>query len=175
MKVAVYRNALDIEVYRTCINSLKTHVAIPGVVGDSLGSARRDEARKADVRFLRKTGNPDSWSRPLTELHDWLSKFMEPYGDLVPETANVITYKEGDYYKWHRDGSGTGYRKYSFISVLSPRDQYEGGELELDGITLPDYAFDPLSIIVFNPSIKHRVKPVTAGIRHSLVSWLLER
>ena len=55
MKVAVYENALDIEVYRACIDSLKTHVATPGVVGNSLDAAKVDSARIADVRYLKDT------------------------------------------------------------------------------------------------------------------------
>lgn len=163
MKVAVFKDALSVEVYSACIECLKTHVPTPGVVGSSTIKARLDDARKVDVRFLRDKIDP------------WLSEFMKPYGDLKPETANVLTYKAGNYYNWHKDGSGEGYRKYSFISVLSPKDQYEGGELEIDGIELPDHAFDPLSIIIFNPSLRHRVKPVTKGVRHSLVTWFMER
>ena len=87
----------------------------------------------------------------------------------------VITYKEGNHYDWHRDGSGKGYRKLSFISILNPPNEYDGGELEIEGIDLPEYAYDPLSIIVFNPALKHRVKPITRGIRHSLVTWFKEK
>ena len=161
MKVAVYENALDLEVYRACIKSLKTHVPTPGVVGKSLNEARVDDARIADVRYLKDT--------MTTEL---LSDFMkEPYGDLTAEPLQVITYGVGGNYKWHVDGSGEGYRKYTFVSVLSPKDQYKGGELEIDGITLPECAFDPFTIIIFNPALRHRVKPVTEGVRHSLVTW----
>jgi len=161
VKVAVYENALDLEVYRACIKSLKTHVPTPGVVGKSLNDARVDNARIADVRYLKDI-------TPSLLLSDFMRK---SYGDLTAEPLQVITYGVGGNYKWHVDGSGEGYRKYSFISVLSPKDHYEGGELEFDGIELPEYAFDPLSIIVFNPSIRHRVKPVTKGVRHSLVTW----
>ena len=163
MKAAVHRDALSVDVYSACVKCLKTHIAVPGVVGSSLISAKLDDARKVDVRYLRG------------EVDQWLSEFMKSYGAYKAETANVLTYREGMYYDWHRDGSGVGYRKYSFISVLSPKDQYEGGELEIEGVELPEYAFDPLSIIIFNPALRHRVKPVTRGVRHSLVTWFMEK
>jgi len=188
MKVAVFKNALDVRIYKACIDSLSTHIATPGVVGSSLQSAKEHEIRKADVRYLGleravqmdkidpyKMSNPHRSRKDIYEQDHpakLLSEFMkEPYGDLIPEPLQVITYEVGGNYAWHRDGSGEGYRKYSFISVLSPRDQYKGGELEIDGVTLPEYAYDPLSIIIFNPSLRHRVKPVTEGVRHSLVTW----
>ena len=168
MKAAVFKNALDIEVYRACIKALKTHVAVPGVVGDSLKTARVDEHRVVDVRYLR----PDKGHYLVGE---WLSDFMKQYGDLKPAGINVLTYTVGGLYDWHVDGSGDGYRKYSFISILNPPNEYDGGELEIEGIELPEYAYDPLSVIVFNPALKHRVKPITRGIRHSLVTWFKEK
>jgi len=162
VKVAVFENALSIEVYTACVKCLETHIAVPGVTGKN-GKVSLDKNRKVDVRFLRNQIDP------------WLSEFMKPYGDLKAEPANVLTYKTGNYYNWHIDAAKEDYRKYSFISVLSPRDQYEGGELEIDGVELPDHAFNPLSIIIFNPALRHRVKPVTRGVRHSLVTWFKER
>lgn len=200
MKVAVYKNALPVEVYKTAIETFKTHIAVPGVVGKSLDKAKLDDARKADVRYLRPERKDTALMNKVSVIrhhvdnegssstvndyassvgmYNWLIDFMSEnkYGNnLEPEVVQVITYKEGNYYDWHRDGSGTGYRKFSFISILSPKDQYEGGELEIDGIELPEYAYDPLSVIIFNPSLRHRVKPVTKGIRHSLVTWFKDK
>ena len=187
MKVAVYKNALPVEVYKTAIETFKTHVAVPGVVGKSLDKAKLDDARKADVRYLRPERRDTALMNKVSVINEyansagmykWLIDFMteNEYGNtLEPEVVQVITYKEGNYYNWHRDGSGTGYRKFSFISILSPKDEYEGGELEIDGIELPEYAYDPLSVIIFNPSLRHRVKPITRGIRHSLVTWFKDK
>ena len=162
MKVAVFKNALDIEVYRAVIKTFSTHIPTAGLIGKSIVD---DKVRSADVRYIKQDA----------VIRGQLTKFAGQFGDYEPEAIQVITYKEGNHYDWHRDGSGKGYRKLSFISILNPPNEYEGGELEIEGIELPEYAYDPLSIIVFNPALKHRVKPITRGIRHSLVTWFKEK
>lgn len=82
-------------------------------------------------------------------------------------------------YDWHEDifwdCPRPFHRKLTFVAQLSDPSEYEGGHLELD----PQHpALDPLvlhkkgSVIVFPSFIKHRVTPVTAGIRRSLVAWI---
>ena len=191
MKVAVFKNALNIEVYRAAIKTFSTHVPTAGLIGKSSADAKVDKWRKADVRYIKPPPGryiePPGLGlavaghagvnifKPDHIIHSELTKFASQVGNYDCEIVQIITYREGNYYKWHRDGSGTGYRKLSFISILNPPNEYEGGELEIEGIELPEYAYDPLSIIVFNPALKHRVKPITRGIRHSLVTWFKEK
>jgi len=191
MKVAVFKNALNIEVYRAAIKTFSTHVPTAGLIGKSSADAKVDKWRKADVRYIKPPPGgyiePPGLGlavaghagvnifKPDHVIHSELTKFASQFGNYDCEIVQIITYREGNYYKWHRDGSGTGYRKLSFISILNPPNEYEGGELEIEGIELPEYAYDPLSIIVFNPALKHRVKPITRGIRHSLVTWFKEK
>ncbi|HCT54591.1 MAG TPA: 2OG-Fe(II) oxygenase, partial [Balneola sp.] len=49
--------------------------------------------------------------------------------------------------------------------------EYEGGDLEFKEYTLNAEAYEKGSIIMFDSSHKHRVSPVTRGVRHSLVGW----
>ena len=54
--------------------------------------------------------------------------------------------------------------------LLSPEDQFEGGDLE---VSSPG-KFAKLKqghAIIFASFLNHRVKPVTRGIRQSLVMW----
>jgi len=68
--------------------------------------------------------------------------------------------------------------------MLTDPEEYEGGELQFNfRATDPQYTKDKVvtitdigargSIIVFPSFLWHRVKPVTKGIRHSLVLWNL--
>ena len=193
MKVAVFKNALDIEVYRAAIKTFSTHVPQDGIVGTASKGNQRVDKRIRDVavryikpppggyilppaRGLRTAGHAGvNIFKPDHIIHNELTRFASQFGNYKPEIIQIITYKEGNYYNWHQDGSGIGYRKLSFISILNPPNEYDGGELEIEGIELPEYAYDPLSIIVFNPALKHRVKPITRGIRHSLVTWFKEK
>lgn len=191
MKVSVFRNALNIEVYRAAIKTFSTHIPTVALVGKSSSDAKVDKWRSADVRYIKpppggyivppalglKTAGHAGVNifKPEHVIHSELTKFASQFGNYDCEIVQIITYREGNYYKWHQDGSGNGYRKLSFISILSPPNEYDGGELEIEGIELPEYAYDPLSIIVFNPALKHRVKPITRGIRHSLVTWFKDK
>ena len=113
------------------------------------------------------------------------------------ENAQFTKYKLNEYYDWHSDNWEAPYdnpnspqhskiRKLSMTCQLTDGSEYEGGELEFD---FRDYdpalrdeakhvvqAKDILpkgSIIIFPSNTWHRVKPVTAGIRYSLVVWHL--
>ena len=100
----------------------------------------------------------------------------------------------GEHYGWHADGWQTPYnrphnlkehgkiRKLSVTCQLTDPSEYKGGELEfkvlLDstGQTRTYTCKEALpkgSIIVFPSYTVHKVKPVTAGTRYSLVLWNL--
>ena len=77
-------------------------------------------------------------------------------------------------------------RKLSMTCQLTDGSEYKGGELEFDFRNYDPHMRDELkhriqckeilpkgSIIVFPSFVWHRVKPVTAGTRYSLVVWHL--
>ena len=109
------------------------------------------------------------------------------------EACQFTEYKKGQYYDWHNDSAIEPYdtpdeparngkiRKLSMTLCLTEQDEYEGGELEfalhdIYGNKQPKICEEIRakgSIIVFPSFVWHRVKPVTRGIRHSLVCWNL--
>jgi PKHD-type hydroxylase len=78
----------------------------------------------------------------------------------------------GGHYTWHQD-SGDGpfsKRKLSASVVLTPTAGHEGGVFEL-------FEYGPVvasqgDVILFPSHEFHRVTPVTAGVRRSLVAWV---
>ena len=67
-------------------------------------------------------------------------------------------------------------RKLSVVVQLSEPEDYEGGVFEIDDVVRPyplnTSLFQPRgSILIFPSYIKHRVLPVTKGVRRSLVTW----
>jgi PKHD-type hydroxylase len=83
----------------------------------------------------------------------------------------------GEHYDWHVDrGGGHGIRKLSITVQLSDPDAYEGGDLELWFGGDQDEALKAERgrgvVTVFPSWVMHRVTPVTAGARHSLVCWV---
>lgn len=86
----------------------------------------------------------------------------------------VLEYENTGFYHTHVDvGTGqTSRRKFSMVAFLTPPEEYEGGDL----ILKPHFSEvkPELGSVVFFPSyVPHEIKPVTAGVRHSMVTWIL--
>jgi len=82
---------------------------------------------------------------------------------------------EGGFYDWHMDTDVNmihepPVRKISMTVLLSPENQFEGGELEL---MAPGKRAKMRQghAIIFASFLNHRVAPVTRGVRQSLVMW----
>ena len=105
------------------------------------------------------------------------------------ESCQFTKYKLNQYYDWHCDsfnkiGNNGKIRKLSMTCQLTDGSEYQGGELEFDFRNYDPPQRDESkhlvkckeilpkgSIIVFPSFVWHRVKPVTKGVRYSLVVW----
>lgn len=95
------------------------------------------------------------------------------------EPTQIAKYEEGGHYDWHTDETfydkQNGYhRKVSSILFLSDPATYEGGDLMFDtaeGEKKVDVGMG--SIICFPSELRHKVNPVTEGVRYSLASWAI--
>ena len=94
----------------------------------------------------------------------------------------ITRYGVGGYYDFHIDGNGftreisnsrsaTNFktRKLSMSIVLN--NDFEGGEFEFLGSETELIKAKAGTVIVFPSYLQHRVRPVTKGVRHSLVVW----
>ena len=96
-------------------------------------------------------------------------------GMRLTEPAQYTEYPTGGFYDWHIDSdvncaNEPPIRKISMTCLLSPESEFEGGGLELmsDGkIVKPKQG----QAIFFASYIRHRVIPISKGIRKSLVMW----
>ncbi|MGA1048498.1 MAG: 2OG-Fe(II) oxygenase [Minisyncoccia bacterium] len=96
-------------------------------------------------------------------------------GMRLTEPAQYTEYPTGGFYDWHIDSDVNcqyepPVRKISMTCLLSPESEFEGGGLELmsDGkIVRPKQG----QAIFFASFIRHRVIPISKGIRKSLVMW----
>ena len=155
---------------------------------------QRQKPQAAQVGMGRKPGGgldtkkrvtTISWIpfKEMPEMYTDLNKFIQQcnknhfgFEDIeITENAQFTEYPEGGFYEWHMDTDVSmehepPVRKISMTLLLSPENQFEGGDLEL--MTKGKRA--PLKqghAIVFASFLQHRVKPVTRGIRQSLVVW----
>lgn len=89
------------------------------------------------------------------------------------DIPQILKYEEGDHYWWHndilppRDGMQ---RRVSLCMLLNDPSEFEGGQLEIKDKT-DNGLKNKGDIIVFDSSVKHRVAPVTKGVRISAVCW----
>jgi len=151
--------------------------------------------RKSDLVWLN-----DTWI--YKELHPYVHEANARAGWNFEwdksESCQFTKYKHNQYYDWHCDSWEKPYeknkddldngkiRKLSMTCQLTDGSEYTGGELEFDFRNYDPHMRDESqhlrrakeilpkgSIIVFPSFVWHRVKPVTAGTRYSLVVWHL--
>lgn len=103
------------------------------------------------------------------------------------EALNFLEYSfdenknDSGFYKRHVDDDGlysdhnySMIRKLSFVIQLSSPEDYDGGKLILyNNSEEHESPNDIGTLITFPSSIMHEVTPVTRGIRHSLVGWIV--
>ena len=158
-----------------------------------IDAGRRQPPQQAKVGMGRPEGGLDTKKRTTTISWIPFNEMKEMYNDLntfiqktnlnhfgfddvrITEQAQFTEYPEGGFYDWHMDSDVVmlhepPVRKISMTLLLSPEDQFEGGDLELmtpgkKAKLKQGYA------ICFASFLNHRVAPVTSGVRQSLVMW----
>ena len=93
----------------------------------------------------------------------------------ITELAQYTEYPTGGFYDWHVDNHincehEPPVRKISMTCLLSPENEFEDGDLELikEGQAVK---LKQGQAAFFASFIRHRVAPVTRGVRRSLVMW----
>jgi PKHD-type hydroxylase len=121
--------------------------------------------------------------KEMEPMYDDINTFIQKsnlnhfgFGDIqITEQAQFTEYPEGGFYDWHIDCDVNmehepPVRKISMTLLLSPENQFEGGDLEL----MAPGKFIKLKqghAIMFASFLNHRVNPVIRGVRQSLVMW----
>jgi alkylated DNA repair dioxygenase AlkB len=134
---------------------------------------------EVDIRSTKIMWMTDEdYKKDLTDIYYSCTDFVRKANSLWGisysgwEPFQYGEYSIGDYYDWHIDTlpNGNTVRKISFSLCLS--DDYTGGEFELK--TSKDSHVIKLKkgeMIIFPSFLLHRVRPVTAGTRKTIVGW----
>ncbi len=93
----------------------------------------------------------------------------------ITEQAQFTEYPVGGFYDWHMDcdtnmAHEPPVRKISMTLLLNNPSDFEGGDLELGG-PASYKKLEQGHATCFASFINHRVRPVTKGVRQSLVVW----
>jgi PKHD-type hydroxylase len=166
------------------VEACKKYPPVEGQVGHGGVTVYNPTVRRSQIRWIPRfdqrfanlfgrmatlfaEANRNAFGFDVTEFHE--IQFTE-----YPATT-------AGHYDWHHDttwvSSQLFRRKLSMVIQLSDPANYEGGELELaeaDCTHLPNPTElkQQGTVIVFPSFLRHRVTPVTAGLRYSLVSWM---
>ena len=127
--------------------------------------------RKSSVAFIKDLGIVN------TKLMTQLTELVKIKGFNISELERFqfTEYQVGEFYNWHRD-SATDSPKYAerfYSTVIQLNDDYTDGELEI----IMDRKENSLpkglgTLYLFPSNFMHRVKPISSGIRYSLVNWI---
>ena len=149
-----------------------------GKINDTINKVRRSK-----VRFINLQDGDFLGSHELyTELTNLITKINKDFFHFDIKGLDSIQYTEYDgsykgHYDWHTDWNWSNPmnppRKLSMTIQLTDGSEYEGGDFEIAHDIEPGY--EPTkqlgTVIVFPSFMPHKVAPVTAGLRKSLVVW----
>lgn len=147
-----------------------------GSVGDDQNNPTyNEEYRASELSWI-----PLGTDNQLDSRIAWIARLLNGQFfryDLwgMAESYQFTTYHPNNqHYEWHQDlGDIDPPRKMSMVVMLSDPEEFEGGELQIllqkEPETLPKVRN---RVYMFPAHTLHRVTPVTAGIRRSLVMWI---
>jgi PKHD-type hydroxylase len=164
-----WENPLPLPVLEAAIQEAKNSEKVEGTVftGSHL------ELRSSDVSLYPSwhwlAGVLMNFAIHANEQADWgftLSK---------ADTLQYGNYKEGQFYDWHQDtpllSKAPFIRKLTIICMLTDASEYEGGKFELE-VLGGSISLKKGDILVFPSSLRHRVTPVTSGLRTTATCWI---
>lgn len=154
------------EVLGRCISELELKQA---KVGET--NKVNSYLRKSSTAFIKDLGSIN------TRLVKILTDNIKIRGFNVSglEDFQFTEYQIGEFYNWHKD-SATYKPEFSdrfYSTVIQLNGDYTEGALEViegkEVITLPKGTGN---LYMFPSNYTHRVKPITTGVRYSLVNWV---
>lgn len=152
--------------------------------GDGLDGADISDIRDSTVAWV-PVNNDTAWiyeriGQQIRRLNNQYFNFdLWGFEDALQYTvyeAKPDSPRGGQHYGWHTDMFGKNLRacrKLSFTIQLSDPMDYQGGELWLCGTTRHVLSKERALMCVFPSFLDHEVTPVTAGVRRSLVGWVV--
>ena len=179
--------------WKSWIVETTTPLFTPDQCRQIIDCGRRQKPQKAQVGMNKPGGGIDTNKRVTTiswipfkemePMYNQINNFIQKanlnhfgFDDIqITEQAQFTEYPEGGFYDWHMDSDVNmkhepPVRKISMTLLLSPENQFEGGDLELMA-SGKKAKLKQGHAVIFASFLNHRVAPVTRGVRQSLVMW----
>lgn len=177
----LWANALSNELCDQIIKECEYYDPQDATVG-TVAQSNKEQVRKSTVRWIDPKDKNSKFIAHL--LMDYAvqanrNAFGVDINQLHEIQYTIYDGSQGDFYEYHFDTFWSNPRltdrKISITVQLSDPSEYEGGEFLFD----EQYNQPPQqelqkkgTVLVFPSPIRHCVKPVTKGIRKSLVAWI---
>ena len=147
----------------------------------SVGQAREKggivdtETRTSHISWIPFSKMPEMYKDIETMMKKTNGNHFGFDGVQITELAQYTEYPSGGFYDWHMDSDVNfahepPVRKISMTCLLSHESEFKGGELEIEKEENKVKLVQGQAVF-FASFIRHRVAPVTQGVRKSLVMW----
>jgi len=154
-----------------------TQKAEDAKVGSSAKEGKYDtKMRVTTISWIPFTALPDMYKMIERSMLQANGNHFGYEGMQLNEPAQFTEYPRGGFYDWHMDAEVNcqyepPVRKISMTILLSPANEFEGGDLEFmtEGNKPPQLLQG--QAIFFCSLLRHRVAKVKKGVRRSLVMW----
>lgn len=117
--------------------------------------------------------NVDVYSFDTTDIIPNLNKKLNEIGIIDSPSFNINKYTIGSFFEKHKDMGGkndpNSERVKTLIINLSNESDYGGGDLIINNTIVNKKSG---SAFLFPSTTLHELKPITNGVRYSLVIWL---
>ena len=151
-----------------------------GLVGHKVegkpGGKYDTKSRTSTISWIPFSAMPDMYRVIERSMNQANGNHFGYEGMRLSEYAQFTEYLKGGFYDWHMDADLNGLaegpvRKISMTILLSPPNEFKGGDLEFmaQGNKPPQLLQG--QAIFFCSLVRHRVAKVTKGVRRSLVMW----
>lgn len=179
-KIAFSRNTFNESEIERVVAYFETLEKVKGNVGNAKATDDISRTRVSKVAWV-KLNNESRWIyerlAAVTRRINGKHFRYDLYGFHDHMQYTVYEGEEKSHYDWHTDSGSTTTndppRKLSLVLQLNGPEEYEGGELEVMTTGRPVRVVREKGLIVVFPSYTvHRVRPVTSGVRRSLVVWV---
>lgn len=172
----IWEKVVDVEFCKFIINNADWSQSEPAQYREPGGESytgKNHSIRKTDIIFYNRF-------HPLTSMMTNFIAFanVEAQWNFSIngfQDSQLGRYEKNGHYEWHKDTAKPdewgNQRKLTAVLLLNDSSEFEGGYLQIDEVEKENLLISAGSIIVFPSFLKHKVSPVTSGIRYTSVCW----
>jgi predicted 2-oxoglutarate/Fe(II)-dependent dioxygenase YbiX len=144
-----------------------------GTVYDDLGNLVAQDIRTGTVHHAAD----GHWLEIILGTLGQMANQAGEFGYAITGTQplQIANYEAGEKYDWHSDTSlmipaGQVMRKLTLVAQLSPREDFTGGGLYIDGVN-DSVLVHQGDVAVFPAYLRHKAETVATGTRTTAVMW----